>query len=82
MSDTISIIIGVFCILLVTVFRSQFKGKIGEIVSAKFLNKLDKDKYRVFNDIKLDNPSNHTKTSQIDHLVVSKYGIFVVGFVS
>lgn len=78
MSDTISIIIGVFCILLVTVFRSQFKGKIGEIVSAKFLNKLDKDKYRVLNDIKLDNPSNHTKTSQIDHLVVSKYGIFVV----
>ncbi|WP_311492797.1 NERD domain-containing protein [uncultured Anaerococcus sp.] len=78
MFDTISIVIGVFCILLVTVFRSQFKGKIGEMVSAKFLNKLDKDKYRVLNDIKIDTPSNHTKTSQIDHLVVSKYGIFVV----
>ena len=78
MLDNIFTIIGIACILLVTVFRSQFKGKIGEIVSAKFLNKLDKDKYRVLNDIKIDNPSNHTKTSQIDHLVVSKYGIFVV----
>lgn len=78
MLDNIFIIIGIACILLVTVFRSQFKGKIGEIVSAKFLNKLDKDKYRVLNDIKIDNPSKNTRTSQIDHLVVSKYGIFVV----
>ena len=78
MLNNIFTIIGIACILLVTVFRSQFKGKIGEIVSAKFLNKLDKDKYRVLNYIKIDNPSKNTKTSQIDHLVVSKYGIFVV----
>ena len=75
MLDQILLGISIGCILLITVFRSQFKGKIGEMVSAKFLNKLDKDKYRVLNDIKIDNPSNHTKTSQIDHLVVSKLSL-------
>lgn len=78
MLDQILIGIGIVCILLVTVFRSQYKGKIGEFVTAKFLRELDESKYKIMNDIKVENPSNHTKTSQIDHLVVSKYGIFVV----
>lgn len=78
MFNQISIVIGIACILLVTVFRSQYKGKIGEIVAAKFLYKLDESKYRILNDIKIENPSSHTKTSQIDHMVVSKFGIFVV----
>lgn len=78
MIDNIFLVVGIACILLVTVFRSQYKGKIGEFVVAKFLKDLDKNDYRVLNDIKLNNPSEHTKTSQIDHLVVSKYGIFVI----
>lgn len=78
MFNQISIVIGIACILLVTVFRSQYKGKIGEYVTAKFLYKLDESKYRIMNDIKIENPSNNTKTSQIDHLVVSKYGIFAI----
>lgn len=78
MIDQILMGIAIGCILLTTVYRSKFKGDIGELVVAKFLNNLDKNSYRVIHDIKIENPTNHTKTSQIDHLVVSKYGIFVV----
>lgn len=78
MLNKILIGIGIACILLITVYRSKFKGDIGELVAAKFLNNLDKNDYKVIHDIKIENPTNHTKTSQIDHLVVSKYGIFVV----
>lgn len=70
--------ISIGCILLITVYRSKFKGDIGELVAAKFLNNLDENDYKVIHDIKIENPTNHTKTSQIDHLVVSKYGIFAV----
>ncbi len=78
MINQILLVLGIASILLITVFRSQYKGKIGEFVTAKFLNELDENKYRVLNDIKINNPSHNTKTSQIDHLVVSKYGIFVI----
>lgn len=37
---------------------------------------LDSRKYFIFNNIIL--PSSHTITSQIDHVVVSEYGIFVI----
>lgn len=78
MLDEILIGIAIGCILLITVYRSKFKGDIGELVAAKFLNNLDENDYKVIHDIKINNPTRHTKTSQIDHLVVSKYGIFAV----
>lgn len=78
MLDEILIGIAIGCILLITVYRSKFKGDIGELVAAKFLNNLDEREYKVIHDIKINNPTKHTKTSQIDHLVVSKYGIFAV----
>jgi hypothetical protein len=37
---------------------------------------LDSDKYFIFNNITL--PSSHTITSQIDHVIVSQFGIFVI----
>lgn len=72
--------IGVFIgsILLITVFRSQFKGDIGELVVARFIKGLDKEKYYKLHDIKLKNPSSNTKTTQIDHIVISTYGIFCI----
>lgn len=78
MLDQILLGISIGCIILITVYRSKFKGDIGELVAAKFLNKLDESKYKVIHDIKIKNPTSNTETSQIDHLVVSKYGIFAV----
>ena len=74
------IALGIFiaCVLMLTVFRSKFKGDIGEIVVARKLNGLDKEKYIKFHDIKLRNQSTNTKASQIDHLIISIYGIFCV----
>ena len=51
------------------------KGKLGERSVAKRLKKLDKHKYKVINDVILKTSRG---TSQIDHLVVSNYGIFVI----
>ncbi|MDU2575587.1 MAG: nuclease-related domain-containing protein [Finegoldia magna] len=42
------------------------------------LNSLDKEKYRIINNLVLENKQGNTKTTQIDHLVVSRYGIFSV----
>ena len=68
----------IFSVLLVTVFKSKFKGDIGELALALNVKDLDKNKYRKIHDIKLKNTSNHTKTSQIDHLIISTYGIFCI----
>ena len=73
---SIGVLIG--AILLVTVFKSQFKGQVGELASAYSLRGLDRDKYEIIHDIKLKNPKAQTKTSQIDHIIVSIYGIFVI----
>ncbi len=52
------------------------KGKIGELrvkLSAKFL--LNASEYRAINNITIPTPDG---TTQIDHIFVSRYGIFVV----
>ena len=51
------------------------KGKAGERVVSRELDKFPKDQYRVLNDITIPTPKG---SSQIDHLVVSIYGIFVI----
>ena len=66
------------CILLVTVYKSKFKGDIGELAVAVVLKDLDKEKYKILHDIKIENPEALTKTSQIDHIIVSTYGIFCI----
>ena len=75
-------IIGVGAIIAVLVLRHillgllpLFIGKWGEKHVAKILRKLSSKKYRVMNDIML---STQYGTTQIDHIVVSKYGIFVI----
>jgi hypothetical protein len=52
------------------------KGRIGEWFVQKRLEKLDSEKYKIMNDVLLKLPDG--KTSQIDHLILSEYGIFVV----
>lgn len=65
-------------ILALTVFRAKFKGDIGELAVAYMLKDLDKEKYKIIHDIKLNNMGGSTSTTQIDHIVISTYGIFVI----
>lgn len=56
----------------------KVKGRIGEaIVSVGALKRLDPKVYRVFNDLVLPRPDGEG-TTQIDHVVVSPFGIFVI----
>ena len=62
---------------LYKMFRLRDKGKLGEeIVRQKLANRLPKEKYVVLNDIFL--PVENGGTTQIDHVVVSVFGVFVV----
>ncbi len=51
------------------------KGKVGENVVARKLSHLPKDQYRVLNNVTIPTSKG---SSQIDHIVVSTYGIFVI----
>ena len=51
-------------------------GFVGEKMVAVRLKRLSKERYRVFNDLIL--ATGKTATTQIDHLVVSVYGLFVI----
>ena len=54
------------------------KGHMGESIVKIKLKSLDKDKYKVINNLVLENAGGTTKSTQIDHLVVSTYGIFSI----
>lgn len=65
-------------ILAVSVYKlflPRIKGFFGEKSVAFFLSRLDPAKYKVINNIMLQTGS---RTTQIDHIVVSNYGIFVI----
>ena len=65
----------IFLILIKTIlFSPKIKGIIGEWIVKKRLKKLPAE-YYILNDIMLPNDEN---TSQIDHIVVSPYGIFSI----
>ncbi len=76
----IYIILGLFlafCVIL-KLLLPHLKGAMGESAVKIKLNSLDKEKYRIINNLVLENKQGNTKTTQIDHLVVSRYGIFSV----
>ncbi|QUW23010.1 NERD domain-containing protein [Sporosarcina sp. Marseille-Q4063] len=56
--------------------KANIKGVIGEGVSRLFFMGLDTNEYKVLHNITLQNSQG--KTTQIDHIIVSIYGIFVV----
>lgn len=78
----ISIIVILLIIYVILLFYKKYrntptyKGKHGETLVAKRLGRNIKNKRYVFNDyyIKVDNET----TSQIDHILVNKKGIFVI----
>ena len=56
-------------------FKPKIKGYSGEKSVSFFLSHLDKTKYKVINNLLV---KVGDKTSQIDHVVVSNYGVFVI----
>lgn len=71
------LITGLTVIVLLLLLRWVIpsKGKIGEKVVAGKLERLPKDQYRILNNVMIPTPQG---SSQIDHLVVSIYGLFVI----
>jgi len=69
------ICIVVLVVAIISMFSAKIKGYSGERTVAILLSKLDKDDYLVINNILL---KVNGKTSQIDHVVISNYGIFVI----
>lgn len=64
----------VLCIIL-KIYYPKFRGFMGEFWIKLELKKLPKNKYVVLNDIMIkDEKGSH----QIDHLVISGFGIFVI----
>lgn len=62
---------------LIKAFKPQIKGWFGETALDGFLRlKLDSARYRILHDIML--PTDGGATTQIDHIVVSQWGIFVI----
>ena len=68
--------IGLLLAVLKLLFVPKFKGWFGERLVARMLRKLDSRQYRVLNDVYLPKPDG--TTTQIDHIVVSLYGVFVI----
>lgn len=60
---------------LMEIFYPKIRGFMGEFWVKVELKKLPKKDYKVLNNIMIE---NNNKTYQIDHIVVSKYGIFVI----
>lgn len=68
------LIMVILCILM-KVYYKKFIGMAGEFWVKRELKKLSKE-YLVINDVIVKTKDN--STHQIDHIVISKYGIFVI----
>lgn len=55
--------------------RAEAIGDYGEKRVSSFLEDLDCDEYRVYNDLLI---RNGNYTTQVDHIVISRYGVFVL----
>lgn len=71
----IIIVFGIY-VFIIWKLRGR-KGRGGEKVVSRKLNKLDPLRYKILNDIMLPSRGNSTST-QIDHIIISNYGIFCI----
>ncbi|CAM2076752.1 MAG: NERD domain-containing protein [uncultured Clostridium sp.] len=70
------LIIVLVVIVLIVKFKSpNIKGSIGERKVSKTLNILDNNEYKIINNLMIRTDRG---TTQIDHVVISVYGIFVI----
>ncbi len=72
-------LLGFFILLILTKFLGSagFKGWFGERTVSKALSRLAPETYQTFHDLYLPRPDGQG-TTQLDHVVVSPFGIFVV----
>ncbi len=70
-----SLIFAILVYIVTKFFLSKILGFFGELWCKQELSKLPKDKYKIINNLFIN--TNNT-THQIDHVVVSLYGIFVI----
>ena len=76
MASNISILLILLVLgLIFILFQTNLKGVIGEKTVASVLILLNKSKYKVLNNVVL---SINGRTSQIDHIVISDFAIFVI----
>ena len=69
--------IWVLILLLTTLRLPSVKGKLGELYVSKGLRKkLPNNQYSIINDVTL--PLDDGGTTQVDHIVVSPFGVFVI----
>jgi len=61
--------------LILKYLKPKIKGKLGEAKVSFILKRLSSRKYKVINNVIIGNKSG---SSQIDHILVSRYGIFVI----
>jgi hypothetical protein len=61
---------------ILSAYWPRIKGALGERRTSSLLSRLDPDKYKTLNNVLLR--LDDGRTSQIDHVVVSVYGIFVI----
>lgn len=59
---------------IIKLFKPKTKGDIGEKIVERELKKLPED-YKILNNILI---KNNDRSSQIDHIIVSKFGVFVI----
>lgn len=80
MDSFIMLLVCIFIVLIVSgsdakKYQSKMKGSVGEKGVTYWLGFLPKKEYRVINNVFLQTERG---ISQIDHIVVSRYGIFVI----
>lgn len=59
--------------------RAEAIGDYGERRVSSFLEDLDCEDYRIYNDLLI---RNGNYTTQVDHIVISRYGVFVLETIS
>lgn len=69
------VIISILIIVIYKLFLPKILGFFGELWCKEELNKLPKDKYKIINNLFIEVNNNY---HQIDHVVISIYGIFVI----
>lgn len=71
------IVIAIVFSIVMTLFRPQIRGALGEGMLDAYMRKhLDAETYTVIHNVML--PIENNATTQIDHIVVSKFGVFVI----
>ena len=75
------IVLGVVLVVIVLSISTKgdyatYVGKVGESRTKQYLKRLPADEYIVLNDLTITDSKGIT--TQIDHLIVSQYGIFVI----